>query len=265
MRNVCIRVAYDGSRFFGWQRQEGFESVQEALEDALQSLTGDRVTVHGSGRTDTGVHALRQVANFHVDTHLDDERLLFALNAHLVEGVVVDALATCADSFHAQKSACGKRYLYLVANTRFRPALGQDFCHWIPGRLDLEAMRAGARHLVGEHDFTSFASAGSPRRSNVRRVGPLRVWRRGERIALLVQGSGFLYSMVRTIAGTLCEVGKGRWAPERVREVLEARDRSLAGPTAPAAGLTLLRVLYPPGTCPRLVSGPREAPGRRTP
>ena len=120
MRNVRIRVAYDGSRFFGWQRQEGFESVQEAIEHALEDLTGEHLTVYGSGRTDTGVHALGQVANFHVDSHLSDNRMLYALNAHLPESVTVTDLETCSDAFHAQASAEGKRYLYLVHTSRFR-------------------------------------------------------------------------------------------------------------------------------------------------
>jgi tRNA pseudouridine38-40 synthase len=247
MRNVRVRLAYDGSRFYGWQRQEGFESVQEALEDALQALLGERIVVHGSGRTDTGVHALGQTASFHVETSLSDHRLLHALNAHLAEGVVLEALETCPDDFHAQKSARGKRYLYLVQNSAFRPAFGRAFRHWVPGALDLEAMRRAARSLVGEHDFSSFASAGSPRRSNVRRVTGLHLWRRRETLCLAIQGNGFLYNMVRAIAGTLLEVGRGKLAPERVAEILAARDRRLAGPTAPAAGLYLLRVLYPAG------------------
>ncbi len=244
MRNVRVRVAYDGSRFYGWQRQEGFRSVQAALEDAVESLTGERVTVHGSGRTDTGVHALGQTASFHLDTGLPDERLLFALNAHVDEGIVLEALETCPDDFHAQKSARGKRYLYLVANTRFRPPFGAQHCHWVPGRLDLDAMRRAARHLVGEHDFSSFASAGSPRRTNVRRVDSLHLFRRRGRVALVVQGNGFLYNMVRAIAGTLLEVGQGKTSPDEVAQILAAKDRKRAGPTAPAGGLYLVRVLY---------------------
>ncbi len=246
MRNVRVRLAYDGSKFFGWQRQAGFVSVQEALEDALESLLGDRVTVHGSGRTDTGVHALDQTASFHVDTALGDERLLHALNAHLVDGVVLHALETCPDDFHARKSARGKRYVYVVWSSRFRPPFGREFVHWTCAALDLTAMRRGAAHLVGEHDFSAFASAGSPRASNVRRVSSLHLFRRRHAIAIAVQGSGFLYNMVRTIAGTLLEVGQGKVAPDAVGTILASRDRAQAGPTAPAAGLYLVRVLYPP-------------------
>ncbi|HED64066.1 MAG TPA: tRNA pseudouridine(38-40) synthase TruA [Planctomycetes bacterium] len=251
MRNVRVRLSYDGSRFFGWQRQEGFESVQEALEDAIESLTGEHVVVHGAGRTDTGVHALAQAANFHVATRLDDERLLFALNAHLPAGGVLNELETCDDGFHALRDAIGKHYVYVVATTRFRPAFGESFCHWVPGRLDVARMREAARVIVGEHDFTSFASAGSPRRTNVRRVIGLHLVEGRGRLSLAVRGNGFLYNMVRTIAGTLLEVGRGKFSAHDVERILEARDRSLAGPTAPAAGLYLMRVLYPQGVWPR--------------
>lgn len=244
MRNVRVRLSYDGSRFHGWQRQEGFHSVQGAVEEAIESLTGTRVAVHGSGRTDSGVHALGQVASFHLDSALPDDVLLRALNAHLEEGVAVRDLETCDDAFHAQKSARGKRYAYLVLEQPVRPPFGERHAHWVRGPLDLAAMRRGARALLGEHDFTSFASAGSPRRSNVRRVSSLKLLARRGRLAFVIQGNGFLYNMVRAVVGTLLEVGRHKWEPEAVARILAARDRSLAGPTAPAAGLYLLRVLY---------------------
>lgn len=251
VRNVRVRIAYDGSRFYGWQRQAGFGSVQEALEEALDALVGARVVVHGAGRTDTGVHALGQVASFHVETRLDDERLLFALNHHLRPGIVLRDLETCDDAFHAQYSARGKRYLYLVRTTRFPPPFGREHCHWTPDVLDLGAIRAGARHLVGEHDFSALASAGSPRRSNVRRVRALHVIARREALALVVQGDGFLYNMVRTMAGTLLEVGRGKRPPGELAALLASRDRRRAGPTAPAGGLYLLSVRYDEPVFPR--------------
>lgn len=244
MQNVRARIAYDGSRFFGWQRQEGFASVQEALEEALSGLCRNRVVVHGSGRTDTGVHALGQVASFHVDTRLSDERLLHALNAHLPEGVVVQDLETCRAGFHALRDARGKRYAYLVHTTPFRQPWGREYGHWVPLELDLDAMRRGAAELRGRHDFTSFANAGSPRASNVRTVRALHVLARRRLVAFVVEGDGFLYNMVRTLAGTLLQVGLGKLAPEVVGEILAARDRRLAGPTAPAAGLWLVSVRY---------------------
>ncbi|MFT5051825.1 MAG: tRNA pseudouridine38-40 synthase [Chlamydiales bacterium] len=245
MRNVRMQVAYDGARFFGWQRQDGFESVQGALEEAVLSLLGEVVSVQGAGRTDTGVHGLRQVAHCHLSSSLPDDRLRHALNAHLADGVVVRRLETCRDDFHARFDAIGKRYVYVVVTERFRPAFGNDQFHWINQPLDHGAMRLAARVLEGEHDFSAFATSGSKPSSMVRKVACVRLVARHGRFAIFVQGNGFLYNMVRAIAGTLIDVGRGRLSPDDVKFALESRDRSNAGPTAPAAGLYLLRVLYP--------------------
>ena len=261
MRNVRVQLAYDGSRFFGWQRQEGFPSVQGAVEEALEVLLGERISVTGAGRTDTGVHALGQVANLHLDTRLSDERLLFALNAHLPPGVVARALETCRDDFHAQRDARGKRYAYLVRTSTFRPPFGGAYVHWVPDPLDLPAMRRAAAELVGRHDFSSLASSGSPRRSNVRRLRSLHLVPRRTGFALVVEGDGFLYNMVRTIAGTLLEVGRGRRRSADIPDLIAARDRRVAGPTAPACGLYLLRVLYREPCFALALRGPRGRPG----
>ncbi len=269
MRNVRLLVAYDGSRFFGWQRQAGFPSIQEALEDALEAVVGERVAVHGSGRTDTGVHALGQTANFHVTTRIEDRRLLPALNAHLPEGIAIRALETCRDDFHAQKDVRAKRYLYLLRTGPVRPPFAREFEHWTPERLDVASMKRAAAAFVGEHDFTSFASHGSPRKSNVRRVSAVHLRERRERVFFVVQGNGFLYNMVRAMVGTLIEVGRGKLAPPAIVEILRARNRRWAGPTAPAAGLYLLRVLYrepcfqggAPHPAAERVSGPSSASG----
>jgi len=261
VRNVRVLLAYDGARFFGWQRQEGFPSVQSGLEDALLALCGERVVVLGAGRTDTGVHAFGQVANFHLETRLGDERLLFALNAHVPEGLVVRALETCDDAFHAQKHARGKRYLYLVRTETFALPFARGHWHWVPDPLDLAAMRAAARHFVGRHDFGALASAGSPRRSNVRRIRSVHLRARRAGFVLAVEGDGFLYNMVRTLAGTLLEVGRGKRAPDSIPELLAARDRKRAGPTAPPEGLYLARVLYSEPCFTRAPRGPRGRPG----
>jgi tRNA pseudouridine38-40 synthase len=247
LRNIRLRLAYDGSRFFGWQRQSGFASVQEAVEDALEALCGERVCVHGAGRTDTGVHALGQVAHFHADTRLDDHRLLHALNAHLPDGVVAERLETCAADFHAQRDALGKRYFYAIRNSAFPPPFGRDFCHWVRQPLDRAAMRSAAAALRGRHDFSAFANAGSPRHTNVRRIASIRFLERGTMLALFVQGDGFLYNMMRTIAGTLLEVGRGKLEAGAMQAILASRDRERAGPTAPPGGLYLLSVLYADG------------------
>lgn len=261
MRNVRTRLAYDGSRFFGWQRQDGSFSVQEALEDALLALTGEPITVHGAGRTDTGVHALGQVASFHVDTRLDDDRLLNALNAHLVDGVTLDRLETCREDFHARFDALGKRYVYRTQTAWFRPPIGRAFTHFVRQPLDLGAMREAAVRLVGEHDFSAFASTGSPRRSNVRRLSSLRIVARRDAFLIAMQGSGFLYNMARALVGTLLDVGRGKMTPAEVAAALASRDRSRAGPTAPAGGLYLLSVRYGEPVLVGRHRGPGDAPG----
>jgi len=261
MRNVRVRLAYDGSRFFGWQRQDGFPSVQQALEEALEALAGERVVVHGAGRTDTGVHALGQVAHFHVATRLDDDRLRHALNYHLPESVVVERLETCPEAFHARFDARAKRYSYVVATARFRPPFAHAHQHWVSDALDLGAIRRAAAGLRGRHDFGAFATSGSPRSSNVRTLTALHVLAWRERFALVVQADGFLYNMVRTIAGTLIEVGRGKLSPEDVEGILRSRDRRLAGPTAPARGLYLLSVAYDEPLFAGRDRGPRGIPG----
>jgi tRNA pseudouridine38-40 synthase len=261
VRNVRMLVAYDGSRFFGWQRQDGFASVQQALEEALEALTGERAVVHGSGRTDTGVHALGQVAHAHVHTRLDDDRLRHALNHHLPPAVVVRRLETCRDDFHARYHARGKRYAYVVATTRFRPPIGRDYVHWVHDPLDLCAMRGAAALLLGRHDFSAFASSGSPRKSNVRHLRSLRLVARRERFALVAQADGFLYNMVRALAGTLIDVGRGKLAPRDVAAILEGRDRRRSGPTAPPQGLYLVSVQYEEPVFVGRDRGPRGAPG----
>ncbi len=261
MRNLRALIAYDGSQFYGWQRQEGFISVQETLEIALETLLSAHVVVHGSGRTDTGVHALGQVAHFHAETALSDDRLRHALNAHLPEGVVVRRLETCADDFHAQFQSCGKRYAYRVVTTRFAPPFGRAYTHWVRDPLALEPMRAAARELVGRHDFASFATSGSPRKTTVRTIRSLHLHARRDWFAIVVEGDGFLYNMVRTIAGTLLDVGRGKLAAPDMARILAERDRSAAGATAPPQGLYLVSVRYPERPFQGRDVGPRGAAG----
>jgi tRNA pseudouridine38-40 synthase len=261
MRNVRALIAYDGSTHFGWQRQEGFQSVQENIEAVLADLTGESVVVHGAGRTDTGVHALGQVASFRVNTRLCDDRLRHALNAHLDRTIVVRRLETCAADFHARFDARAKRYMYLVLTTRFPPPFPRQYAHWTTETLNAQAMRQAAAQLIGRRDFSALASSGSTRRSNVRTLSAVRILARRERFAVIAQADGFLYNMMRALVGTLLEVGRGKLAVEDMGRILASRDRRLAGPTAPAHGLYLLRVLYRE-TCFRGPDrGPRGAPG----
>lgn len=261
MRTVRAEISYDGSCFYGWQRQDGFESVQGALEDALAGLLDTVVTVHGAGRTDTGVHALRQMAHFHVDTGIEDDRLRHAINAHLVDGVVVNRLETCRDDFHARFDARRKRYAYRIVTRRFLPPMGGNHQLWINHSLDLGKMREAAQLLVGEHDFVAFSNAGSERKTTVRRLHGVRIVARRSYFTIVVEGNGFLYNMVRNIAGTLLDVGRGKRLPSDVTRALSSGDRDHVGPTAPARGLYLVRVIYDEPTFSGPDAGPHGTPG----
>jgi len=246
VRTYLLTITYKGSRYAGWQRQDGFDTVQECLERAFQVLLGETVVVHGAGRTDAGVHALRQAAHVRVPRSFDPEELVQALNGNLPRDIAVRAAREVPAGFHARFSAIGKRYLYRFVVGRIRPVLGTDLFHWVKRPLDIEAMRRAAGFLRGEHDFASFASNPGYDRTHgtVRHVHHVHVIRRSHGVDLVVQGNGFLYNMVRAIAGTLQQVGLGKHPAEHVASVLAARDRSQAGMTAPPEGLYLVRVLY---------------------
>jgi len=241
-----LTLEYDGTAFEGWQVQPGGRrTIQGSLEDALARVTGRRVRVVGSGRTDAGVHARGQVASVRVETQLDAARLLRALNGVLPADVAVVDAARAPDDFHARRDARSKLYRYRIWNGADPSPLRARFSHWVPPVLDLEAMAQAARACSGRHDFASFQAAGSNVQTSVRTLSRLDVKgeSRGE-ISILVEGDGFLRHMVRNLAGTLVDVGLGRRAPDSMAALLAARDRRRAGRTAPAAGLTLLRVSY---------------------
>ena len=258
MQTLLLTVAYHGQAYAGWQRQDGFPTVQEHLEDALCRIFGERIVVHGAGRTDAGVHALRQTAHVRVPASFPASELPGALNGNLPRDIAVRDCASVPADFHARFSAIGKRYVYRFWNDPVRPVHGADLFHWVRWPMDPLRMREGAAHLVGEHDFAAFASNPGYARKHgtVRRVSQVRVVRRPHGLDLVVQGNGFLYNMVRSIAGTLQQVATGRMEPARVGEILRSGDRAQAGMTAPACGLYLVRVLYPGGLV------PRESPGK---
>jgi tRNA pseudouridine38-40 synthase len=244
VRTVRLVVGYDGARFVGWQRQRAGRSVAAVLEGALETIAGRPVRVVGAGRTDAGVHALRQVAHARVESGLAPERLRAALNANLPEDVVVLEVGDAPADFHARKSARGKRYAYGLRVSSTRSPFWDRRVWRIGSSLDVDAMRAASRALVGRHDFSSFAGSLSRGRNPRRTLRRVRIARRGERIWIVLEGDGFLHRMARAIAGTLVEVGRGRRAASDVARVLEARDRRVGGVTAPAHGLYLVRALY---------------------
>jgi tRNA pseudouridine38-40 synthase len=239
-------LEYDGTDFEGWQRQApGHRTVQGAFEDGLARVTGAFVPVVGAGRTDAGVHAEGQVASADVTTRLSVGELWRALNAVLPPDLAVVGLEAVGGAFHARKDASSKLYRYRIWNGPQRSPLRERRASAVSGALDLAGMAEASAHLVGCHDFSSFQAAGSSTRSPVRTLFRIDVGgRTGGEVDLELEGSGFLRHMVRNVVGTLLEVGQGRRAPGALREVLAARDRAAAGPTAPARGLTLVWVRY---------------------
>lgn len=242
MNNYRMVLSYDGSDFRGWQRQPEARTVQAVLEEAVKKVTGYRTTVHGAGRTDAGVHALAQVASFRTRTRLDEATLARALNANLPPDVRIFSLSRAPEDFHARKSARAKVYQYLIVNApEVSPFLRKYALHW-PHRLNLMAIREAAALFRRRADFSAFSS--NRDRSPVRTVTRSELRKSGALITYTVEAEGFLRYMVRTMTGTLLEVGRGRLEPRAVEEIFARKDRSLAGPTAPARGLFLVEVVY---------------------
>jgi tRNA pseudouridine38-40 synthase len=245
MRNIKLTVSYDGTDFNGWQTQPGRRTVQETLEQAIAALTGEaRVRVNASGRTDAGVHALGQVVNFYSDTRHPPDVLVRALNAHLPPDVVVQEAADVPQAFDANHDAKRKLYRYVIHDGPVPDLFLRRYYCQSRHPLDAAAMRRAAEPLKGRHDFHSFETDWPNRMSSVRTITQLTINRFGNWIWIEVEADGFLYNMVRAIAGTLINVGRGYWPEERVAEILSAADRVQAGPTAPARGLFLVRVHY---------------------
>jgi tRNA pseudouridine38-40 synthase len=244
MRTFKLMLSYDGTNYAGWQSQVDQPTVQGALEAVLLRITGEPVRTTASGRTDAGVHALAQVVSFQSETHLSEEVLLRAIRAYLPTDVAAASLELAADNFHAIRSAVRKRYRYLLAEGPEHSVFRRHYEWAYPSELDVSAMTEAAALLVGEHDFASFASSGSERKSSVRTIYELSVVRDGKQVRIEVEANGFLYNMVRNIVGTLVEVGRGAQRPEWVAGVLSKQDRRAAGPTAPPQGLCLVRVDY---------------------
>ncbi len=245
MKNFKLTIEYDGTNYLGWQRQAAGPTVQAEIERALATMTGSSITLIGAGRTDSGVHALGQVANFRCDTRLDPEPILKGLNSLLPPDIAIRDCRLVPEHFHARFDAKTKIYRYRILNRQTRGAIGRNYAWFIHLPLNLDAMRRAAGCLIGRHDFKAFESTGSPRAHTVRTVLAAD-WTEapGSCLTFEVEADGFLRCMVRNMVGTLVAVGRGKLAPEDVSAILGSRDRKRAGATAPGRGLFLIEVKY---------------------
>lgn len=247
MKRVMLVVAYEGTNYRGWQVQPNGITIESVLNEKLSELLGEEITVTGASRTDSGVHSLGNVAVFDTGTRIPADKISCALNQRLPEDIVVQYSCEVAPDFHPRKCKSKKTYEYRILNRKFPvPTLRRDtYFYYRP--LDIERMQQAADHLVGIHDFKSFCSIHTQAQETVREVCSCQVQRTGEVISIRITGTGFLYNMVRIIAGTLIQVGIGELEPEEIPGILEKKDRAWAGPTAPAHGLTMIGIEFQEG------------------
>ena len=247
-RNIKLVIAYNGAAYHGWQRQaEGIDTVQQRIEQAASVLLGHPVSVHGAGRTDAGVHAEGQVANCRTGNLTIPLRgLRRAMNAKLPRDIAVRSAVEAPSTFHASRSAIGKTYRYRICVSPCRPVMlhGLVYHYWRP--LEIEPMRRAAERVVGTHDFRGFSASAEVRENTVRTIFRCEVAEADREVTITVQGNSFLYNMVRILTGTLIEIGREHWEPDRIDRILASRDRQDAGPNAPPDGLTMVCVHYDP-------------------
>lgn len=244
MKRVRLIIAYDGTNYCGWQVQINGITVEEVLNKALKDLLNEEIAVIGASRTDSGVHAMGNVAVFDTETRIPAEKISFALNQRLPNDIRIQKSDEVPLDWHPRYRDSTKTYEYKILNRRFPDPLQRFYTHFMYMPLDEQKMKEAAEYIVGEHDFASFCSAGSQVESTVRTVYSLSVNKRDDVISIRITGNGFLYNMVRIIVGTLIKVGLGVYPAEHVKEIIEAKDRYVAGPKAPACGLTLVGIEY---------------------
>ena len=249
-KRVLLSVAYDGTSYCGWQVQKNGETIEGVLNRELSRLFGEEITVIGASRTDSGVHALGNVAVFDTEARMPADKMAYALNSRLPDDIRIQRSFEVPSDFHPRKTACVKTYEYRILNREFELPSERLNSYFFRRRLDVERMKAACPYFTGEHDFKSFCSIHTQAETTVRTIYSLEVTEQkldsqGRLIRIRVTGNGFLYNMVRILAGTLIQIGLTAYAPEDVAAMLEARDRQAAGPTAPAKGLTLLGMRYP--------------------
>lgn len=244
MRNIKLTIEYEGTNYSGWQYQENAISIQQIIEEAIESITGEKVKLIGSGRTDAKVHALHQVANFFTNSNIPGDRFKYALNIKLPDDItIIDSLEVDKD-FHSRFSATHKKYKYLIYNGEMPRALYRNFSYHIKNELNLEEMKIASQYFVGTHDFNSFMGSRSVVKSTIRTIYEIKIEKNNEIVQISIDGDSFLRNMVRIMVGTLVEVGLGRRNKEDIKKIMEERKRIAAGHTAPPQGLFLEKVFY---------------------
>ncbi len=244
MRNIKLIIEYDGKGFNGWQKQPDRLNIQGEIEKAIEEITGEKVDLTASGRTDAGVHSLGQTANFKTDSKIPTEKFAKAINSRLKKSIVIKSAEEVDEKFHSRYSVKSKTYRYIINNSENGTAIYRGLEYHVPMKLDYEKMNEAIKYFIGEHDFKAFKASGTSSKSSVRKIFDGSVRKEGERVIIEVTGTGFLYNMVRIISGTLLDVGLGKIKPEDIPSIIESKDRTKAGKTLPAHGLYLLQVNY---------------------
>ena len=244
MRNIALKLMYNGTAYHGWQVQKNAATICETLQNALQKITGEKIYLTGCGRTDAGVHAEYYVANFRTESRIPLDRLPLAINTHTPEDIAVQEALEVADDFNAITSCIKKEYTYRIYNSRIKNPFYVNRAYFYPKKLDEEFLNRAANQFVGTHDFRAVRSVGTETRSTVRTIYWCDVTRNGDLLELKVCANGFLYNMVRAITGTVLYAAEGKFLPEDIPAILESGDRTAAGPTAPPGGLYLTRLWY---------------------
>jgi len=245
MRNIKLVIEYDGKEFNGWQKQPNKLNIQGEIERAIKQITGEEVDLTASGRTDAGVHALGQVANFKTNSNIPIEKIPIALNSNLKKSILIKSAEEVEERFHSRLNCKRKTYRYIINNSKYGTAIYRNLETHIPMKLDIQKMQEAVKYFEGEHDFKAFKASGTSGKSSVRTIYKAEVINAGnEKIYIELTGNGFLYNMVRIIAGTLVEVGLGKIEPNEIKTIIESKKRENAGKTLPPQGLYLVKVEY---------------------
>ena len=244
MRNIKLTIEYDGKDFNGWQKQPTKLNIQGTIEQAIKQITGEDIELNASGRTDAGVHALGQVANFKTNSKIPIEKFAIAINSKLKRSIVIKKAEEVDERFHSRLSCKRKTYRYIINNSLEGTAIYRNLETHIPQKLDIEKMKKAVKYFEGEHDFKAFKASGTSSKSSVRTIYEAKVYQENEKIMIELTGNGFLYNMVRIIAGTLVEVGFGKIEPEKIPEIIQEGKRENAGKTLSPNGLYLVKVMY---------------------